>query len=173
MSICAPKMFFRENLTVKIRSNLTVTPKRHLLAQKHVIQSIDCQNLSPVGAGCKSRNEVQLRNQNMWHAECSLTLSTLLQCNMNLHYDVVECDYYTWVSRYQKGKTSLDLNEARDDGGFGWTCHQLDHMLIICTLLHIDNHTNTSSLNCYRPDALPDTQPTVSKQWRYDVLECY
>jgi len=25
----------------------------------------------------------------------------------------------TWVSRYQKGKTSLDLNEAEDDGGFG------------------------------------------------------
>jgi len=25
----------------------------------------------------------------------------------------------TWVSRYQKGKTSLDLNEARDDGVLG------------------------------------------------------
>jgi len=25
----------------------------------------------------------------------------------------------TWVSRHQKGKTSLDLNEARDDGVFG------------------------------------------------------
>jgi len=25
----------------------------------------------------------------------------------------------TWVIRYQKGKTSLDLNEARDDGIFG------------------------------------------------------
>jgi len=25
----------------------------------------------------------------------------------------------TWVSRYQKGKTSLDLNEARDDRVFG------------------------------------------------------
>jgi len=24
-----------------------------------------------------------------------------------------------WVSRYQKGETSLDLNEARDDGGWG------------------------------------------------------
>jgi len=24
-------------------------------------------------------------------------------------------------------------------------------------------HTNTSSLNFYRPDALPDAQPTVSK----------
>jgi len=31
-----------------------------------------------------------------------------------------------WVSRYQNGKTSLDLNEARDDGvlggsGISWT----------------------------------------------------
>ena len=36
----------------------------------------------------------------------------------------------TWVSRYHKGKTSLDLNEARDDGvlgcsGISWTiCKQ-------------------------------------------------
>jgi len=36
----------------------------------------------------------------------------------------------TWVSQYQKGKTSLDLNEARDDGVYGcsgisWTiCKQ-------------------------------------------------
>jgi len=29
--------------------------------------------------------------------------------------------------------------------------------------LQTDNHTNTSSLNFYRPDALPDAQPTVSK----------
>ena len=25
----------------------------------------------------------------------------------------------TWVSQYRKGKTSLDLNEARDDGVWG------------------------------------------------------
>jgi len=36
--------------------------------------------------------------------------------------------------------------------------HQLDHMQTICTLLQIDNHTNTSSLNFYRLDALPDRQ---------------
>jgi len=35
-----------------------------------------------------------------------------------------------WVSRYQKGKTSLDLNEARDDGvlgcsGISWTICKL------------------------------------------------
>jgi len=30
----------------------------------------------------------------------------------------------TWVSRYQKSKTSLDLYEARGDGGFGMQWHQ-------------------------------------------------
>jgi len=99
------------------------------------------------------------------------------------------------VSRYQKGKTSLDLNEARDDVALGWQWHQLDHMQIICTslqtacftflvlahpgspgkravkrvcvLLQTDNHTNTPSLNFYRLHALPDAQPTVSKHWRH------
>jgi len=32
----------------------------------------------------------------------------------------------TWVSRYQKGKTSLDFTGARDSE---WQWHQLDHML--------------------------------------------
>jgi len=73
----------------------------------------------------------------------------------------------TWVSRYKKDKISLDLNEAREDRVLGWQLDQLDHMQTICTSLHTDNHTNTSSLNFYRPDALPDAQPTVSKYWRH------
>jgi len=48
---------------------------------------------------------------------------------------------------YQKGKTSLDLNQAREDGVLGWQWHQLDHIQTICTSLQTDNHTNTSSLN--------------------------
>jgi len=52
----------------------------------------------------------------------------------------------TWVSRYQKSKTSLDLIEARDDGVWGCEWHQLDNMQTICTFLQTDNHTNTSSL---------------------------
>jgi len=55
------------------------------------------------------------------------------------------------------------LNKARDDGVLGWQCHQLDHMQTICTSLQADDHTNISSLNIYRLDALPGTQPTVSK----------
>ena len=39
--------------------------------------------------------------------------------------------------------------------------HQLNHMQTTCTSLQTDNHTNTSSLVFYRPDALPDAQLTV------------
>jgi len=67
----------------------------------------------------------------------------------------------TWVSRYQKGKTSLDLNEALVDGVLGWQWHQRDHMQTICTSLQTDNHTRLS--NFYRPNALPGAQSTLSK----------
>ena len=69
----------------------------------------------------------------------------------------------TWVIRYRKGKTSLDLNEARDDGVLQWQWHQLDQMRTISTLLQTDSHTNTSALNVYRLGSLPEAQPTVSK----------
>ena len=48
-------------------------------------------------------------------------------------------------------------------GFWGWQCYQLDHVQTICTSLQTDNHSNTSSLNFYRADVLPDAQPTVSK----------
>ena len=63
--------------------------------------------------------------------------------------------------------------------GMQW--HQLDHMQTICSSLQTDICTNTSSLNFYRPCALPGTQPTVSKHCLtikpikiqlYSVLHC-
>ena len=75
----------------------------------------------------------------------------------------------TWVSRHQKGKTSLDLNEARGDGVLWWQWHRLDHMQTICTSLHTDNHTNTPSLNFYRLGALLDAKPTVWKHWKQNI----
>jgi len=42
-----------------------------------------------------------------------------------------------------------------------WQWQELDHMQINCTCLQTDNHASTSSL--YRPDALPEAQPTVPK----------
>jgi len=63
----------------------------------------------------------------------------------------------TQVSRYQIGKTNLDLTEARDSER-QW--HQLGHMQV-CTLLQTDNHTSTSSLSFFTgrmPFLLPNQQ---------------
>ena len=62
----------------------------------------------------------------------------------------------TWESRYQKGQTNLDLSDGvLGCSGISWTiCKQSAPRC---------RHTNTSSFNFYRPDALPDAQPTVSK----------
>ena len=46
-----------------------------------------------------------------------------------------------------------------DGSGIRWTIMQT-----ICTSLQTDNHTNTSSFNFYRPDALPDAQPKHRRQ---------
>ena len=77
----------------------------------------------------------------------------------------------TCVSWYLKGKTSLDLNEAKDGGVLWWKWRQLDRMQTICTSLQIDNHTDTSLLSFYRLDALPGIQPTVSKHWRQKFIQ--
>jgi len=77
----------------------------------------------------------------------------------------------TRVSRYQKGKSSLDLNEATDDGvlrcgGISWTvCKQS-----ASRCRQITTPACTSSHNFYRPDALPDAQSTVSTHWRQCVI---
>jgi len=63
------------------------------------------------------------------------------------------------VSRYQKGKTNLDLTDARDGE---WQWHQLGHMQV-CTSVRTDNHASASPLIFYRPDALPAAQPDSVK----------
>jgi len=57
---------------------------------------------------------------------------------------------------------------GKNDGVLGWQLHQLDHIQTICTSFQIDNNTNTSSVNFYRPDALPGAPP-ASKHWK----QCY
>ena len=51
----------------------------------------------------------------------------------------------TQVSRYQKGKTNLDITEARDSE---WQWHQLGHMQV-CTSLQTDNHASTPPLSFF------------------------
>ena len=67
----------------------------------------------------------------------------------------------TRVGQYQKGKTNLDFTEARDSE---WQWHQMGHMHYAS--LHLAPGRQScqhSTAQFYRPDALPATQPTVSK----------
>jgi len=61
----------------------------------------------------------------------------------------------TRVSRYQKGKTSLDFTEARDSE---WQWLQLVHMQV-CTSLQTDNHTSTPTLS-FLQAGCPSCRPT-------------
>jgi len=85
-------------------------------------------------------------------------------------YNVIYIHTHTWyngplsgttqVSQYQKDITNLDFTEVRDSE---WQLHQLGHMQV-CTSLQTVYHANTPPLSFYRLDALPDAQPTASKQ---------
>jgi len=63
----------------------------------------------------------------------------------------------TRVSRYQKGKTSLDFTESKDSE---WHWYQQGHMQV-CTSLHPDNHASTSSLG-FLLAGCPSCRPTNS-----------
>ena len=83
--------------------------------------------------------------------------------------------YYTHLMASFPAQHGQAGTEKVNQSGFKWgkrwwffwiQWHQLDHVQTVCTSLQTDNHTNTSSLNFYRPGALLDAQPTVSKHWR-------
>jgi len=61
------------------------------------------------------------------------------------------------VGRYQKGKTNLDLNEARDSES-QWNL--LGHMQV-CTWLQTDNHASTPPLS-FLQAGCPSCRPTNS-----------
>jgi len=73
----------------------------------------------------------------------------------------------TWVSRYQKGKTSLDLNEARDDGVLGLQWHQ--YMQTICTSLQTDSHTSNVDPGVTAKYYPPDWSYLLGKNWQAQI----
>jgi len=61
------------------------------------------------------------------------------------------------VSRYQKGKTNLDVAEARDSE---WQWHQLGHMQVGISL-QTDSHASTPPLS-FLQTGCPSCRPTNS-----------
>jgi len=75
------------------------------------------------------------------------------------------------VSRYQKGKTSLDFTGARDSE---WQWHQLGHMKV-CTSLQTGNHANAPSISSLQAGC-PSCRPTnsvkaLNKTRNYRIVE--
>ena len=67
----------------------------------------------------------------------------------------------TQVSRYQKGKTNLDLLEQETVSGISWAiCKSAPRCRQIT--MPASHHSVF-----YRPDALPAAQTTASKHWRH------
>jgi len=73
------------------------------------------------------------------------------------------------VSRYQKGKTTLDFTEARDSE---WQWHQLGHMQV-CTLLQTGNHVSTPLLSFFtgRLPFLPPNQQHQSTEGNCNLFD--
>ena len=61
------------------------------------------------------------------------------------------------MSWYQKGKTNLDFDEARDSE---WQWHLLGRMQV-CTSLQTDNHASTPP-HCFLQARCPSCRPTNS-----------
>ena len=83
--------------------------------------------------------------------------SVVCTCNTHTHPFNGSFSGTTRVSRYQKGKTSLDFTEARDSE---WQWHQLGRMQV-CTLLQTDSHASTTPLS-FLQAGCPSCRPTNS-----------
>jgi len=97
------------------------------------------------------------------HSACMDMLLLLLLLLLLLHLFNDLFSRTTWASRYQRGKTSLDLNEARDDGV--WGCSGISWTICKQSAPHSRQITTPTPHYSifYRPDALPGAQPTASK----------
>jgi len=71
------------------------------------------------------------------------------------------------VSRYQKGKTTLDFIEARDSE---WQWHQLGNMQV-CTLLQTDNRASIPPLS-FLQAGCPSCRPTNSVKALKAIGQC-
>jgi len=90
-------------------------------------------------------------------AVCNNSTHTQTHTRTHTHPFNVPFSGTTRVSRYKKGKTNLDLAEARDSE---WPWHKLSHMQV-CTSLQTDNHTSTPPLS-FLQTGCPSCHPTNS-----------
>ena len=110
--------------------------------------------------GCHGNVSRGIANRKSNHEICSpQTPYSTIQFNMTYITFNGPLSRTTRVSRYQKGKTSLDFTEARDSE---WQWHHLGHMQV-CTSLRTDNHATTPPLSFFT-DRMPFLPPNQQRQ---------
>ena len=116
------------------------------------------QHLSTTLLRHARRNASQVRNIIVWFSKTNLRQHTT-HTHTHTHTHSFDGPFSgtTQVSRYQKGKTSLDFTGARDSE---WQWHQLGHIQV-CTLLQTDNHASTPPLS-FLQARCPSCHPTNS-----------
>jgi len=72
------------------------------------------------------------------------------------------------VGRYQKGKTYLDISQARDGE---WQWHQLGHMQV-CTSIQTNNNASTPPLS-FLQAGYPSCHPSNSVKALKEILRQY
>ena len=93
-----------------------------------------------------------------YQEQLTAELATFICCRTHTHTRLTALfSGTTQVSRYRKGKTTLDFTEARDSD---WQWHQLGHMQV-CTSLQRDNHASTPPLSFLQAGCL-SCRPTNS-----------
>jgi len=111
------------------------------------------------------------RTANSWRQRTSETEKAATQrCITHTHPFNGPFSGTTRVSQYQKGKTSLDFTEARDNE---WQWHQLGHMQVYISL-QTDNHASTPPLKFFtgRMPFLPPNHQRQSTEGSAEVHYC-
>jgi len=103
--------------------------------------------------------EIDIIHVKKWDKIYHRNFTATIYLNWSTHTDTFNgpLSGTTQVSRYQKGKTNLNLTKARDSE---WQWHQLGHMQV-CTSLQTDNNASTAPL-CFLQAGCPSCRPTNS-----------
>ena len=136
-----PHNTYRETVNSKCREKVLVTLRELYFSQCHGAWCLKCD---------KKNNIMNTHTPFILFCECFHHHHTFNTFNGSL-------SGITRVSQYQKGKTNLDFNGARDSE---WQWHQLCHMQV-CTSLQTDNHASTPPLS-FLQAGCPSCRPTNS-----------
>jgi len=98
------------------------------------------------------------------HYDYPLCLVAQIMPNTNYYYTRLTASFPGQTREAGRGWHQSRFKCGKRWWSFGMQWHQLDNTQTICTSLHTDNHTNTSSLNFYRQGAFPGAQPCQSTQ---------